>query len=236
MSYFISMKKNNRAVSIFLFVCALVVFFAVGMTAVFATDVLPESTTSATQLAWQKQILSNLADVAINKIKAAKNALQTNPQITPATKQTAIASLQGVEDQLVSYKSQVAQATTLQEVQALNQQFLQYIQANKDVIINAFKAVLADIGTAATAKAKAFEAQLRQTLKLLKVICPTQAATIVILETQLDTLKTDIAALSVAITAKNLVTIKLKINEINTLIQSMSVNVKTIQAACGIPS
>lgn len=216
----------------------LVVFFAAGGNIVFAQDATPSGQGdggAAGTLAWQKQVLTALADAAIKKLDAAENAVQKNIVLSAATKQTALASLQGIEDQLISYKTQITSAATEAEIKTLNQQIGQYLQANKNVIINTFKTALREIGAAAVAKAKQFETALRTTLALLKTLCPQQITLISTVETQLNTLDADIAALSSAIQAQNVPVIVQKVNKINTLIQSINVNIKTIQAACQIP-
>lgn len=220
------------------FLCVLVILFMAGGGIVFAADTPSGGTGdggSTANLAWQKQVLTALADAAIKKLDAAENAVQKNLVLSSATKQSALVSLQGVEDQLVLYKTQIAQAATAAEIKALNQQVGQYLQANKNVIIGIFKTALAEIGATAIAKAKQFETALRATLALLKVLCPQQTTLISTVEIQLNTLNADIAALSAAIQARDVATIMQKVNKINTLIQSMNANIKTIQTACQIP-
>jgi len=202
-----------------------------------ATDTAPTGDGGAAgSLAWQKQTLAAIADAAISKLNVAESNVQANPVLSAATKQAVIASLQEIEDQLITYKTQVAQATTVAEIQALNQQVSQYIQTNKTVIIDSFKKAFAEIGAAALAKAQQFEATLRATLTLLKTLCPQQLTTISTLETQLNVLDTNLAELNVAIQVGNVATTLHKMNEINTLIQSMNANIQTIQTACRISS
>ena len=212
------------------------VFSIVGGSIAFATDAYQGTVDggAAGTLAWQKQVLVAIADVAIKKLDLAENTVQVNPVLSTATKQAVIVQLQGVEDQLILYKTKVAQATTLAEIQTLNQQVGQYIQTNKNVIISAFKAALAEIGAGATAKAKIFEAQLKATVVLLKATCPQQLATITTIEAQLTALGANITALNTAIQTKNNMVISQKMNEINTLIQHLSANIKTVQVACNI--
>jgi len=230
------MKKTFLKSIALIFLCLIMIFSTVGGVA-FATDT-PAGTGdggAVGTLAWQKQVLVAIADVAIKKLDVAENAVQVNPVLSTTTKQAIIAALQGIEDRLITYKTEIAQATTLAEVQALNEQVGQYIQTQKNAIINAFKTGLAEIGAAAIAKAQQFEATLRTTLALLKVVCPQQMTTISNIETQLTTLAADIAALSVAIQAQNGTVINQKMNEINTLIQHLSANIKTVQTSCNIP-
>ncbi|MBI4117254.1 MAG: hypothetical protein HY451_01005 [Parcubacteria group bacterium] len=228
-------KKSFKFISNIL-LSFLIILFITGGSVALAIDAPPGGPDggAAGSLAWQKQVLAALADAAIKKLDAAENAVQVNLVLSAATKQVVLASLQGIEDQLVSYKAQIAQATTEAEIQKLNQQVGQYLQANKSAIINAFKAAFAEIGAAAAAKAKQFEATLRSALVLLKTLCPQQIATISAVENQLNELDADIAALSAAIQAKNVPAIIQKMNEIKTLIQNINANISAIQTACGI--
>ena len=228
------MKKTRLKLILNIFICLLIALFTVNGGTAFAADTPPSDGGPAANLAWQKQVLTALADTAIKNLDAAEATVQANPVLRSSTKQVVLASLQGVEDQLVSYKARVVQATTVAEVQTLNQQIGQYLKTNKTVIIDSFKLAFTEIGNAAVAKAKQFEATLRTTLILLKTLCPQQIATISTLETQLNTLDANLAALNTAIQARDVATILHKMNEISILIQSMNTNVKTIQTGCQI--
>src|SRR3989338_2791490 len=230
------MKKLFFEIVASIFLCVVVLFSVVGDVA-FAGNIPSGGSGNGSAggtLAWQKQILMAIADVAIKKLDEAENAVQMNTVISSSTKRAIIASLQRIEDRLVTYKTQIAQATTLAEIQTLNQQVGQYIQAQKNGIINAFKTGFAEIGAAAIAKAKNFEAQLKATLALLKVVCPQELTTINNIEVQLATLASNIVALNVAIQGQNGAVISQKINEINTLIQHLGANIKTVQTSCQI--
>ena len=227
------MKRTGLKPTLNIFICLLIILSANGGV-VFAADTSPSDGGPAANLAWQKQVLTALADVAIKTLDAAETTVQANPVLSSSTKQAVLASLQGVEDQLISYKAQIVQAKTVAEVQTLNQQIGQYLKANKTVIIDSFKLAFTEIGNAAVAKAKQLEATLRTTLTLLKTLCPQQTATISTLETQLNTLNANLVALNAAIQARDVATILHKMNEISILIQSMNTNVKTIQTECQI--
>jgi len=227
------MKRTGLKPTLNIFICLLIILSANGGV-VFAADTSPSDGGPAANLAWQKQVLTALADVAIKNLDAAETTVQANPVLSSSTKQAVLASLQGVEDQLISYKAQIVQAKTVAEVQTLNQQIGQYLKANKTVIIDSFKLAFTEIGNAAVAKAKQLEATLRTTLTLLKTLCPQQTATISTLETQLNTLNANLVALNAAIQARDVATILHKMNEISILIQSMNTNVKTIQTECQI--
>lgn len=218
-------------------ICLFVILSNINTTTVLAADTPPAGDGGpAANLTWQKQVLTTLADAAIKKLDIAESTVQANPVLSSSTKQAVIDSLQGVENELVSYKAKVNQATTVAEVQALNQQVGQYLQTNKNVIINSFKKAFTEIGNNALNKAKQFEATLRSTLTLLKTLCPQQATTISTLEAQLDSLSANLAALNTAIQTGNVTTILHKMNEIGILIQSMNTNIHTIQTACQISS
>ena len=211
------------------------VFYMTGGIVLVAYALPTGGGSTAASLETQKQVLIAIADAAIKKLDAAENAIQSNSVLSAATKQTTIAVLQGAEDQLISYKAQIAQATTAAEIQALNQQLVGYLQANKTVIAEAFKAAFTEIGAAAAVKAEEFEAMVEQTIKLLKIACPQQIATLSALEDQLDALEIKIEALKAAVAAKDSAAIRQIMSEISALIKSMSANIKIIEAECDIP-
>lgn len=233
-----TMKKTFFKTMTHVFLCVVIILSMVGGGIAFAEGTPPSGTgdgSAGGTLAWQKQVLVAIADVVIKKLDVAESAVQMNAVLSTSTKQAIISSLQGVEDRLVTYKTQVTQATTLAEVQTLNQQVGQYIQTQKNVIINALKIGFTEIGAAAITKAKNFEVQLKTALALLKVVCPQELATISSIEAQLSTLASNISALSVAIQGQNGTVIIQKMNEINTLIQHLSADIKRVQTSCNIP-
>src|SRR3989344_2505293 len=132
------MKKLFFEIVAPIFLCIVVLFSVVGNVA-FAGNIPSGGSGdggAGGTLAWQKQVLMAIADVAIKKLDEAENAVQMNTVLSSSTKRAIIASLQRIEDRLATYKTQIAQATTLAEVQTLNQQVGQYIQTQKNGIIN----------------------------------------------------------------------------------------------------
>jgi len=78
----------------------------------------------------QQSILKAL-DAAIAKIDSAKAKISANTKISSQTKQDVLTMLNNVESGLKNYETQVQAATTAAELQAINQQVIQYLKDNK---------------------------------------------------------------------------------------------------------
>lgn len=179
----------------------------------------------------KQTILSGL-DNCVIIINAIEGKISGSPNINAATKQSATASLEKLKNGLLSYKSQVENATTLAQLQAINQQIIQYLKDNKDVIKENVKTAITNLAEKTAQKAEELKQKVDQALVLLKVTCPSQKATISTVESQLTQLESEITTLTQAIQAKNTTTMKQEIQKISQLSKEILNNLKAIEAAC----
>mgnify|MGYP001613830871 CR=1 FL=1 len=212
-------------------VLAFSMFFGVGITAprVLALTTPTGGTVNFATL--QKTILS-VIDASVARLNNAESKISSNTQISPETKEETLAALNSVEAALLSYRSKVSAATTTEELQAINQQIIQYLKDNKDVIRANVSAAILDISAQAAAKAIQFLEDAEQLLNALKITCPSQKATIDTLQKQIEQLSADIEQLNNYIQAKNVTGAKQEMKAIAALIPSMVNGIKQIQASC----
>ncbi|HEY4474980.1 MAG TPA: hypothetical protein VJC06_03595, partial [Candidatus Paceibacterota bacterium] len=73
------MKKTRLKLILNIFICLLIALFTVNGGTAFAADTPPSDGGPAANLAWQKQVLTALADTAIKNLDAAEATVQANP-------------------------------------------------------------------------------------------------------------------------------------------------------------
>ncbi|MBI3627277.1 MAG: hypothetical protein HY220_00800 [Candidatus Sungbacteria bacterium] len=193
---------------------------------------LAVTTPPAPNFAKLQQTELNSLNAAIKKLTNAENQVSANPKIPAATKTQIVNSLNVVINGLNKYKTQVAAATSIQDLEAINQQIAAYIKANKDVIKTNVRKAIATIAANAAGKAQQFEKQIEALLKILALTCPSEKSTITALEQQITQFNTDIAALDTAIKTKNYSAMKQDTKDLQVLMASMLKNAKEIQAVC----
>lgn len=179
-----------------------------------------------------KQAILTGIDRCVASINSIESKITANTKMTEETKQSVTQSLDKLKNGLLSYKSQVESATTLAELQAINQQIIQYLKDNKDVIKANIQKAVTDLANKAVQVAEELKVKVQQALTLLKVTCPSQQTTISALESQLQQLNTKINELKQAIQSKNTTTMKQKMSEITQLSKEIINNLKIIQTAC----
>lgn len=198
-----------------------------------ATAILPAYAAPA-QLDYSKlkQIILTGIDKCVQALNTIESKIASNSYLDEETKQEINAALEKMESNLLSYKSKVEAANTLTELQAINQQIIQYLKDNKDVIKQNITAAITELAEEATQKAEELKQKIAQALTLLKVTCPEQKTTISTLESQLVQLESEIAILKSAIQTKNTTTMKQEIQEITQLSKDIVNNLKIIEESC----
>ena len=179
-----------------------------------------------------KQTILTGIDNSVNRLNDIESEIESNPEISDATKESIIDALNTVENGLLSYKSKVEEATTLEELRAANQEIIEYLRDNKDVIRENIREAIIDIAEQASEKAEEFKEDVEQLLKLLKITCPSEEETITEIEIQLQQLEDEIDALKQAIQSKDTLTIKQEIEKISQLSKDIADNLEKIEAAC----
>lgn len=171
-------------------------------------------------------------DNSIGKINDLENKVQANNQITSQTKNSIVASLGNVENAMLQYKAKVEQTQTLAELQAVNQEIIQYLKENKDVLRNNAKEAIKDIAENAATKAEELKEKAEQMLKLLKVSCPSEKEAIESVESLLTQLETEISLLKQAAQSKDTQAIKQQITSIYQLSAEIFEKLQQINNNC----
>lgn len=179
-----------------------------------------------------KQSILTGIDNSIDRLNEIESKIESNPEISDATKQGIIDALNTVEIGLLSYKSEVEKATTLEELRTVNQEIIKYLIDNKDVIRENIREAIIDIAEQASKKAEEFKEKVEVLLKILKVACPSEEETITEIETQLQQLEDEIGVLKQAIQSEDTLTIKQEIIKISQLSKDIANNLEEIEAAC----
>ena len=171
-------------------------------------------------------------DKTIEKINSVESKVINNPDVSEETKASISSSLDEIENILLSYKSKVEAATTLEELQAINQEIISYLKANKDVFKENIQKAIIDLAEKAAENADEFKAAVEKMLATLKVTCPSEKETIAALEAELQQLEEKTAVLRQAIQSQDTQTMKQEIAKLNEDIKSIIDLVKKLEAAC----
>lgn len=179
-----------------------------------------------------KAALLKRIDKAISRIDVVFQKISSSSRIADASKEVILASLANTKKGLENYKTKASSSASLDELKAINQEFIQYLKTNKDVIKENVKKSLTIIGTEMAKKAEAYKAKLMQTLEILKKTCPSEAITISNLENKLVELDKEIAALKQAIKDQNGAQIKTIATQIKTTVKETSAILQSLQGKC----
>jgi len=190
------------------------------------------SAKAAVNYAVLKQTILTGIDKCVQAINTTESKISSSPNISAETKQSSVAALEKLKNGLLAYKSQVEAASTLAELQTINQQIIQYLKDNKDVIKTTVQSAITNLAEKTAQMAKELKQKVDQALALLKVTCPSQKTTISTVESQLIQLQNEITALDQAIKAKNTALMKQEIQKITQLSKDIVNNLKIIEAAC----
>ena len=179
-----------------------------------------------------KQVILTGVDRAINRINNIESEIESNPGMSEETKQNIIEALDIVKDGLISYKGEVEEATTLEELRAANQKIIKYLWDNKEIIRENIEEAIIDIANQALEEAEEFIQKVKLVLEILEITCPAEKETISEVETQLGQLESKISILKQAIQSKDILTIRKEIKEMRELIKDIRDNLEKIQESC----
>ncbi len=179
----------------------------------------------------QQQIIK-VIDASVARLNNMEAKISSSQYMSATTKQIIIDGLNKTEQALLNYKSQVQSATSVAELQAINQQVVQYLKDNKDVIRASVKQAITAIANEALARADELEQKIDQAIKALKIACPQEIDAINELEAQLQELKVQGQELSAAIKSQDTAAIKKEINEVAVLSKAIVANLVEIEEAC----
>jgi hypothetical protein len=168
----------------------------------------------------------------IGRIDKLENRISNNPRITETTRQSILESLDILEDGLISYRGEVKEAKTLKKLREANQKIVKYLWDNRKVLRENIEKAIIDMANEASRKAEEFKENVKQALKILKVVCPAEKETISKVEVQISELENRIDNLKQAIRSRDIITIRNEVKEINQLMKDIRSNLKKIEESC----
>lgn len=181
--------------------------------------------------AMKNQLVSRI-DNSLEKLDKAEKVIENNPRLSQESKDVLLQSLQNVENGLESYKSEAESAESVAEVVELNKEVVQYLVDNKDVIKNNVKNLVTVLGLEAVDQAEEYIQKAEQILKVLKVVCPSEADSIRQAEYQLDELEQELNSLEQAINSGQTLEIKKGIIEVGKTTKELTKSLQEIQENC----
>jgi tetratricopeptide (TPR) repeat protein len=179
----------------------------------------------------QEQLVSRI-DRALEKLDKAEGVIENNPRLSQEAKDALLQSLQNVENGLESYKTETESAESVAEIVELNKEVVQYLVDNKDVIKNNVKNLAVVLGLEAVNQAEEYIQKAEQILKVLKVVCPSEADNIKQAESQLNQLEQELNSLEQAIDSGQTLEIKKGIIEVSKTTKELTKTLQTIQENC----
>ncbi len=179
-----------------------------------------------------KNQLVRMLELAITKLDQAIGQINALPSISSTTREVLVQSLTQVKTQLTVYKDEVSETTTLQDLQSLNQDAVQYLQENKDIIKRNIQAAVTTIAGEVAQSAEKYKALIEQALKIMKVTCPAQKETISTVEDQLAELEEQITTLQTDAKSKDTAALKQDIQALAATAQELYDNLTLIQQNC----
>ena len=183
----------------------------------------------------QKTLIINLVSKSLARLEDVTLKIAGNTQLDEETKNRIINDLNEITKKLEGYLTVVEAAESLEELQALNQEILNYLKDNKDAIREAIKEALVKLGEEAAKMAEELMEKVEQILKFFKLSCPEERGTIVQVESLLVEMENELAVLNDAIERRDSVAIKQSISRLQKMGSEMIVLVEQIYNNCEIP-
>lgn len=178
-----------------------------------------------------QKIISGI-DKTIVKLNSIENKITSNPDVSEETKTSISSSFAKMEKILLDYKSKIEVTTTLEELQTVNQEIMNYLIENKDVFKENIKRAITDIAEQAAERADEFKAVVEKMLAALKITCPSERETIAALEAELQQLESKIVVLQQAIASQDTQTMKQEIAKLSDDINQIVALVRKLEEAC----
>ena len=129
-------------------------------------------------LAAEKQIATALATAAVNVLTAFEQKVQNASNLTSATQQAIVSSMNTTIAQLNSYKTTIAAVTTQSDLTSANQQLQSYIAGHKTIVEQNFQLAMEDLASQLVTRTNAFYINAQALVPQLQTACPSQASLI----------------------------------------------------------
>ncbi|MBI2473951.1 hypothetical protein HYV70_05370 [Candidatus Uhrbacteria bacterium] len=150
--------------------------------------------------------LVNAIDKAINVVDQAIAAIDGSAYMSSETKTELTDALNNLEGKLLDYRTAVNNATTIEELQAINTEVIQLLKDNKDVIIEAVQQSMLVIAEQVSQTIEKIEIRAEYALSILDVECDSDSFAEI--ETLVAELETTNASLKTSIEAGDVETAK----------------------------
>ena len=183
----------------------------------------------------QQSLTTILVQTSLGKINSLQDAIAQADTLSDDTQQTALDSLESLENELTNYIDRVESAETQQDLQDINQDLVGYLQNNKESLINTAKLVIAELAEELIAEAEELITQIGYALVVLERTCPEQPEMIEALQTSIDELETSLDQLSQAIGSGTTTEIRTIMKDVVILSKETAENAITVSEFCGVP-
>ena len=171
-------------------------------------------------------------DRIIQRIEKVEERIENNPGLSETTKQSILESLDLVKDGLISYRDEIEEVETLEELRAANQRLIKYLLDNRKVLRENIEKAIIDTANEFLERTEEFIENVQKILKILKTTCPAERKIISETEDQLEQLEVEIGILKEAIQSKDIPTIRKEIKEISKLSREIRDNLEKIKESC----
>lgn len=179
--------------------------------------------------------LASMIDSSLLRLDSLGQKIVNNQYLDEEDKQSVLSSLDEIKTALSSYKARVLTASSLAELQVINQEILTYLKDNKDVFKENIIATIIAIGDKVVEQAEELKKIIKSTLSVLKVACHDEAENINQLEGLLVKLENQIAELQIAIDNKDAAGVKQSVKNLEGTTQEVLIIVNQLYESCDIP-
>ena len=166
----------------------------------------------------QEKLIS-MIDKAIDAVENAQNTINSLYYMSDETKTEVNDALMALEAALLDYRTAVNNATTIEELYAINDKVIELLKENKEVIAEAVKESALIIAKQVEKTLEKIEIRLEAMLAILAVDCDSEA--VEELQTELDALDVLIEDLKVAIEAEDQETAEALVKEAMELVPDL---------------
>ncbi len=147
-------------------------------------------------------------DKSVDAIEKAIDAINASVYMSSETKVELTDGLKTLEGKLLEYRTQANNATSIEELQAINAEVVALLKANKTVILEAMKESMLVIATQVSQSIEKIKIKAEAALRMLDVECDSESFAEI--ETLVAQLETTNASLKVAIEAEDVATAKVQ--------------------------
>lgn len=180
----------------------------------------------------RKENALKILDAALQLVRDITTNVTKNTKMEQDAKTDLVRVLNTLEIALTNYRSRVDATQTQEELQAVNREVLQYLVDHRDDMANAIRDAVTKIAERIALRAEEFKQKVERVLVTMKVLCPSEKATIEAVERDLAILDTEIKELRASIQRRDADSMKSHLETIGNLSRAIADNLTQIQDAC----